>query len=512
MNISKNLRDNKFLLVIFSLALFLFVLFFQKNFNGFLSFSDAAKFAGIARSVVRGNGYTSNFSFFNSEVLGISGFSPVSSWILPLMPLAIAGFFRIFGVSDLSVMWGEIVGVLSAVVVAANVNFLEYATSGASETLFALEIVLASYLFIFKKKNTNLIGFVVLIIMYLTRPQAIIYIFGLVFLYLLLNFPVKKALKYVFVIFILGSGLYLAISEQGLFAVTQHLPGIAPSDALRGGVQEVNIIELIKKTFYNLYNFYRLLPQIASPYMWGLFVIGFFHWTKNKEENALKLASILMVAVTFLVTALTIPFFRYLHPVVPLVYLFATATLVWIVEKLARDLRFKIYELRINISKRKFVNLASLFLILIFVVGQTLGVIFLDSRFKAKTVNRGKPPVYVQLAWLLRDNSNSDDVVVTNLDTWGSWYGERKTVWFPLEPDQLIDLKNDFDAIYLTSYLIDDENYYMGEAWREIYLNPKEHANEFIGENYEFAGEFEVSPEETYENKPARSILLVRKQ
>jgi len=146
-----------------------------------------------------------------------------------------------------------------------------------------------------------------------------------------------------------------------------------------------------------------------------------------------------------------------------------------------------------------------------FVVGQTLGIIFLDSRYEAKTVNKGKPPVYVTLSKILKENSNPDDVIITNLDTWGSWYGERRTIWYPLKPEQLVGLEDTADVIYLTSYLIDDENYYMGEEWRQIFENPKSYKNDFIAKNYKFAGEFTIPPDENYEKQESRAILLVRK-
>ncbi|KKQ96272.1 MAG: hypothetical protein UT23_C0036G0002 [Candidatus Woesebacteria bacterium GW2011_GWA1_39_12] len=127
--------------------------------------------------------------------------------------------------------------------------------------------------------------------------------------------------------------------------------------------------------------------------------------------------------------------------------------------------------------------IVSSLLIFIFVVGQSLGVIFLDSRFKAKTINKGKPPVYVALSRILKENTNPDDIIVTNLDTWGSWYGERKTIWYP-----------------------------MGPEWRQVFFNPDKIEGSFILENYILAGEFEISPEETYERQGARAILLVRNQ
>ena len=79
-----------------------------------------------------------------------------------------------------------------------------------------------------------------------------------------------------------------------------------------------------------------------------------------------------MILVTLLVTAASVPFFRYIHPVIPLVYIIAIAALSEIV---------------IN---RK----ALIFLVLIFTIGQTLGVIFLDSRFEKQRHNKGRKKIF----------------------------------------------------------------------------------------------------------------------
>ena len=143
-----------------------------------------------------------------------------------------------------------------------------------------------------------------------------------------------------------------------------------------------------------------------------------------------------------------------------------------------------------------------------------MGAILVDSRFEAKRVNKGQPPVYAALSYTLRDNTDPEDIIVTNLDTWGSWYGERKTIWYPLKPEMLkFDQfeKPPFDAIYLTSYKIDDENYYMGEEWRQIFYNPEDPENEFIAENYELKEIIQIESKDVYEKQGARAVLLVKK-
>lgn len=489
--------------------------------NIYLTFSDGAKFALIAKKLVLDNGFTTNFSFWGGTFFSTGGI-PI------LIPYLMSLFMKIFGITDLAVImfsftfyillalfvfllgrkvFNPLVGFLSALAVLFNLNFIDYATSGASEPLFAFEIVLATYLLVLRKKWATLMSFFVMGLMYFSRPQAFIFIAGLVFLWLLLRFNIKKALIYFlglgiigllfdkFVIYPLSFKIPVTpIFMRGLQSILTYSSFNAVSDGLRGGASStLAMIDVVKKVFYNLYNFYKALPEIANPYILSLFFIGLFTWGKDKLQNNFKISIIFMTLVTFLVTALTIPFYRYLHPIVPLVYILGVATLVEIVSKLA---------------SAKYVKLISFILIFVFCIGQTLGVIFLDSRFKAKTVNKDKPPVYVVLSYKLKEITKPTDVIVTNLDTWGSWYGDRRTVWFPLDPAMIIPAEDKIDAIYLTSYLIDDENYYMGENWRKIFNDPK---NQTILKDFKFVDSYEFKAEDNYQRQDAKAILLIKK-
>jgi 4-amino-4-deoxy-L-arabinose transferase-like glycosyltransferase len=534
------------------------LLHIEFNTVNYLLFSDAAKFADVARNLISGLGYEGRFSFWSEGIINLSQRATFPSpWMPPLMPFSIAAFFKIFGISDFSVIatscfyfillvvftfllgrkvfsfvskkTANVIGLLSALAVASNIDFLNYATQGATEPLFAFEIVAGAYFISLKKKWATGLGIIFMILMYFTRPQAFIYIAGLLLYWLLINFKNRKAILYFFGVIVCGllvdkfiltnfAGRYFLypIWARGQHALTQITTSSSSSDMLRGAIENVTILSSAKKIFYYLYNYYKLLPQIASPYMWALFIIGLFKWGKNRMENSLKLVTIFMVIVTFLVAALTIPFFRYIHPIIPLVYLFAMATLVWIVQEMINGqwLIIEKWPIVKKFNKSQVITGISTLLILFFVVGQTLGVIFLDSRFKAARTNKGKPPVYVELSWVLKENTDPEDVIITNLDTWGSWYGERKTIWFPLKPDQLMPPEGKripFDVIYLTSYLMDDENYYMGEEWRQIFYNPENPENEFIADNFELKGFYQMTAKETYEKQDARAVLFVRK-
>lgn len=508
-------------------------------FNNFLTFSDAAKFADIARTFLAIGRYGQSFTFWTDNF----AYPFSSAWVPPFTSFSIAVFFKILGTNDFAVIASssvffilalvfvflltkkifssKLMAVLATTAVAFCPQLLMYATTGASESPFVFEIVACAYFISLRKKWGTFVAVLFLVLLYFTRPQAFIYIAGLILFYLLDRFKLRNALKLFSLALLVGllvdrlvltpfngKNFLYSITSRGQGGVGQNLGGTAVSNSLRGfaAASSFPFLAVTKKVFYNLYNFYKLVPDILNPFLFTLFIIGLFRWTKDKLFNSFKSASIFMILVTLTVAALSVPFFRYIHPVIPLIYIFAVETLVWVVGKI--------------FTGRKIVMTVSSLLILFFAVGPTLGIIFLDSRFERNSHNVGQPPVYVRLSWILRDNTEKGALVLTNLDTWGSWYGERKTVWFPLEPKQIIDPSTGripFDAIYLTSYLIDDENYYMGSDWRLIFNNPRDPkkwtckgCNE-IAKEFKLKGIFKIASHEDYERQDDTAILLVRK-
>jgi len=513
--------------------------------NFYLTFSDGAKFADIARNIINGFGFVSGFNYFNPGVFICDGLCEAIN-VPPVMPLAIAVFFKLFGVSDKSViatsffffiltivftyllgkkLFGKAVGVFSALVIFINQNFIDYATNGNSETLFMFEIVAIPYLMLLKKRWATISSFLLMVVCYFTRPQAFIFIAGYMLFYLLLNYKLKRAMFSFLGVVMLGfvidrfiliplSGKYFiySVTQRGIHAVTQITQHISFTDILRGlDSQTFSPLLTIKKTFLNLFNFYRSLPNIVNPYLFVFFILSLLGVFKKREEKAFISMTLFTTFLSFLFPAMTIPLYRYIHPVLPLVYIVGVASLVTIVNKIL-NFNFLIFK-KFSISKSFVVVGISGLLIIFFVFIMQVGIFLHDYKYFKVRRNYGNPPVYVKLSKILQENTNPNDLVITNLDTWGTWYGERKTIWFPLKPSQLnIKGSSVIDAIYLTSFLMNDENYYMGSEWKQIFENPENIENEFIRENFEFAGEFKVPASEVYEKYDSRAILLVRKQ
>ena len=116
--------------------------------------------------------------------------------------------------------------------------------------------------------------------------------------------------------------------------------------------------------------------------------------------------------------------------------------------------------------------------------------------------------IYVLMSQKMNEQTNTSSNVLTNLDTWGSWYGKRHTVWFPVDPEAIKTRSEAVNVIYLTSYRMDDENYYMGEKWREIFNNPE---NQKILPEYKFVAKYTFNKSDNYENEDGRAVLLIKK-
>ncbi len=540
----------------FLLALTLSLLAYFTQGNKYISFSDTAKFADVARGVALGDGYHTNFKFYTwlsldnlrNEISDASG-------ILPAYTIVIATFFYLFGVSDFVVIlvsmlsyalvvlatyllavrvFDRKVGLISALVVAFDKNMLLYSISGASEPFFMF-LILATFLsFLSQRSLVKYFGVVGLFLLYFTKFQSLIYIFPLIFLFFWQKYKVKNAvLNYglllvillivdkVFFRFIHDAGFIYSISSQTKSAVLNYTSASGSASAfLRGGETNLQLVEIFKKIFYNLYNFYKLLPNILNPYVFIFFLIELFRYDKNRFlVKRFKVVSLLMVLLTFLVTAISIPFYRYIHPVIPIVYIIGSSFIVWLLTQIdLPDLYLVDKSLRVT---KAMVSSLFLSLVIVFVsVGNTTGFILLDSRFEKRNNNIESPPVYFNLAQSMKENTNKDDIVLTNLDTWGSWYGERKTVWFPLEPKQIVNNKDNtipFNAIYLTSYLMDDENYKMSDSWKQIFENPSNpkmwtcDGCDVIANQFYLKGIYNTKASETYEKQEAKAILLLKK-
>ena len=536
-------------LVILSVA---FLFMYLQTSHSYLRFSDGAKFADIARNIVQEEGYVRSFTFFGERAITWPKDQYFNAdQMPPLMPYSMAAAFRVFGVSDSSViltsslfflasvvasyfvgkhLFGGLVGFLSALSIASNINLLDYATSGASEIALIFSVLVGFYFLLVGGKLGYFLSALSMYLVYLARPQAIIFIFGFIFYMLIRRFGLSKAIVVSAVLGVLTFAVdrlviyplswsrgFAPLLERGFQSIAAHPLSESPSDVLRGaGVRAGSYQEILSKLFYNLFNFYKRIPDIMSPYLAFSFVLGFFIGSKKSEVQAGKFSVLVIVIATFFAAALTIPFFRYIHPVVPLVYIFAVGGLVEMIGRSSKTQTLipkQLPKIKFKISKDQFVNLTSIFLILVFVVGLSAMTLFVDWRFNRQVYNLDKPPVYALFGGELKAVTGEDDVILTNLDTWGSWYGERKTIWLPVEPAKLVvaDKQTTYDAIFLTDYLADDENHYLGEEWKSLLDDPAGATEGLLEGNFEYVETIYAEADEVFENTAFKAVLFLRK-
>lgn len=541
-----NQRHSKLIFSIILVGLLAFLAWFsywKLATSGYISFSDAAKFGQIAKNTLSGKGYLTTHFFFNQNLL--FNYIPVAlpqARVLPVIPLAIIPFLIFFGTTDLAIIassgfffillavavfllgtvvfGSRLIGFLASLAVIFNPNFLDYATSGASEPLFAFEITLGATLFyLAAKKNQKLVILAILVMVaaFLTRHQAFIYLIGfwLFFIYSRAkNWRIfAKSLAATAIVGVVLDRLLAPFTGRSVlyspFASVSNLfygsPFYPEGNTLRSRIEPVpwNLATakiLASKTFYNLYNFFKRLPSLGIPYLIGLYILSLLHWEREKVVRYFRLTVALILFVLFLAASLTIPNLRYVHPVLPLLAIFAAEMLIVILASL-------------RLPKKLVPWLATGFII-IFVAGPTLGEIFVDYRFRRNTLNLGKPPVYVRLAEIIGEASDGDDLIVTNLDAWAAWYQDRATMWYPIKPEQLVPPEGEetkIDLIFLSSYKMDEGDFYMGPEWRQAMNEPEAIEDPFLGENFELLKKIRIEPEEVYENQGHDGVILERK-
>ena len=276
----------------------------------YLTFSDAAKVADIARSLFQGNGFVSRFSFYSPGLVNdrIEGFFP-SANIPKLHPYILSLFFRIFGINDTAVigvsmlffiltvglgwflakrLFGKTTAIVYLIALLFSQQLITYGMDGATEIIFIFEILLATYLLTFKSRLSQILFFISLLLMYLTRPQAIIVIIPFIVLFLLRKFSLKQTLVICLSTLLLIISLDIIVIKKifeksflypilvrALQAARYYYPEGPSSDALRGGnILALSNSELFKKVLYNLYNFYKLLPNIMSSVLAPFYVIS----------------------------------------------------------------------------------------------------------------------------------------------------------------------------------------------------------------------------------------------
>lgn len=506
-----------------------------------LIFVDAARYADIARNILENGQFRSHFSFPSPFLPNENGWQ----YNLPPVPsFAVAIFFKLFGISDWSAiiqsffffllgiplvyllaqkLFNTKAAIFSALFYMFTPQLLSYATDGASEPIFIFELLLISYLIVKGRKWSLLFAGLIMGLSLFTKLQSYLFVPIFLFWVYLIN---RDNLKKVW-LFLIGPVLLVSLNKFGILfgSYFLDLPAylafqqttLFPGDNLpRAGLAtQIDLPFLIKnastfvvKISYNLYNFYKsiftfdnLLPAWTSPMVVISYLLSHINFlTKEKKEiKIFRIITLLMVVGSFILAGATSPSIRYAHYVLPFVIILAVDFIYGFLQ-------------RYNFSAKK-TNSVLVSLLLLFMVFPFLGTTVLDARFNARAYNFNAPHVQKVMGEKVGQLTDKSEIIVTNLDTWGAWYGERRTILIPLDFVGLekFDNKIKINAIYLTDFQRDNEDHPLKGDWGELFDNPRQIKNKFILDNFKLVKEGTISVQEVYENKPFTYKLWLRK-
>lgn len=529
-------------------ALLVYILVFHnlEIYGKGLYFVDAGRFALVARSLVDNGEFYTKFNFYTLESPSADG------WVSLLPPIhitMIALFMKIFGVNDQAVIiesftfyiltavftfllakkiFNKEVALFSLLFTIFNPQLIGYAKDGASEPLFIFLLLSGTYFMYLQKRWSYLLSGLIFAIALFTKLQSYILIpFFIVWIFMLTR-KIKDVLIFIaplLLLFILNkAGLlfsyyyiwlptYLLLQQSSVYPgdnITRSLSVTNPNELI-----VANIKEVLSKIFYNLYNFYKVLfnldsalPNFTIPLInIGYLLSNILIFTKeNIEKTTFRVFSLLMLIGLIILSSATSPQIRYIHIMVPFITI------------LAVDLLYQFISFagsKVNLVKKEtfIISIMTGIFILSFVL-PFVGKALLDSRFESRIYNVNKPYVGKVLGERLKNITVANSKSVTNLHTWGSWYGDRITMLIPInfENFKLADEKIAFDYIYLTDYQRNNEDRPLNGGWGILFDHPHLINDQYLLSNFRLIKEGTISANEVYENQQYIYKLWVHKR
>ncbi len=497
----------KYLLIILSLVVVgLYTLLQRPD----LFFVDSARYADVARSFVEDGKFVIHSNFPSGRIEG--------EWLFynsVLHVVFISIFFKLFGISDRSVIlestfffiltlpilfllakkiFNQRVALISCLFYLFSSQLLGYAFDGGSDPIFIFEITLIAYFISLKKEKFILLAGVVGALTLFTKLHSYLFLANFLVWIFLLHKKVRNL-----ALFLLFPVLAFLLNKFGVlfahfkfdipFYLSLQSSSLYPSDSLpRSGMTSKidiwflanNIKVFVSKIFYNLYNYFKifnfdnLLPALSSPLVVVSFLLSYFNFqTKNNDQKIFRLIVLLMVISSLGLASATAPHIRYIQLTLPFIFI------------IAADFLDKLFKSNTKLT----------FLIIILVILPIFGEKVLDSRFKAKTFNTDKPFTHQVLGEAIGKETLNSAVVLTNLDSWGAWYGRRKTILIPNEISQVeeVNKKVKISYIFLTDFQKDNEDHPLRGDWD---------LDKFSLENFLLEKIATISATQVYENQP----------
>jgi 4-amino-4-deoxy-L-arabinose transferase-like glycosyltransferase len=450
-------------LILLIISTITWIIYYKIYFIGLL-WSDSFDYAQIARNIYLGNGFSTDilrplsFRYFQ--------YLPHPELIRPpLYPYTLALFFSMFGVNDFSCalssgiffilaipllyMLGKEmfkrndIPLLAVIMVLLNKSILELSITCSADMMYTFSIILILYIAIKFKDRIFLLG-ILLGISYLIRNNTLIFI--PVWIIYISEFSIRRTYINIKNIGIFLSGFFIGISPYFIrnliiignpfftlykYSILTYTKSFHFFDVWRiinppspFKLLISNPSELLGKSIFNIC---RIIFQISPANIFILLIVlgGILIPVYSKKISNIKMLILGMILIELII-------------IIPL-FLFEMRFIQFLIPEL---LLFSSY---LILKKR----------VLIPVI---IGLLFYISPFYLpifKGIEKSPNP-YIEFGRFVRENTEESDVIASDLSWAISWYGDRKTVWYPLNYNVIkrIDKKLRIDSIVVTSYIL----------------------------------------------------------
>lgn len=470
--------------------------------------SDDREYTSIARNIIDGKGITRNAIY----PLDINFFEklPVPEFVHPPgYPLILAGFFKLFGISDfvallpsylsyfiLSILLFYFVNkyldiktaVIAAVILIFNKEILDASLVALSEAAYTLMFFLFFVIWVNAKSLRGIfIAGILLGLSHLIRENIYpLLIPLLVYLYFYPGLTRWKKMTFFIIGFLIplipnilrsffDTGTpFFSYGKFALMAFTEKYPWLN----IYRDIQNPSLYEFLIETpgqFFlkylsNIVNTLEQFISVSNPYLSAFFIFEMFHWEISPGWKRIKMLFLfLLISQIFFVASFTFTP-RFFIPFVPMMIVFASQSFGRVSENLISYVGFH--------RKKRVFSLSVLLFIILFVTPAVYtifqprkpeGLGFKNPQYGFLLPSREAN----QLSDFLKGELKEKQVVWTDLPEVLEWEGDRWCGWLPTQIKTIYEIQKKIpvDAILLTSVRTP---YRMEEEWK--YLLFSEHS------------------------------------
>jgi 4-amino-4-deoxy-L-arabinose transferase-like glycosyltransferase len=450
--------------------------------------SDDREYASIARNIVNGKGIVRNFVY----PVDINFFEklPVPEFVHPPgYPLILAGFFKLFGISDFVALLPSYLSYfillillfyfverfldtksasIAAVIFIFNREILDASLVALSEAVYMLAFLL---FFVSVIHATSLKGIfvsgVLLGVSHLIRENIYPFLVPLlIYFYFFPDLPRWRKLAF----FVMGlliplipnmlrsffdtGSFFFSYGKFALMAFTTKYPWLN----IYRDIQNPSLFEFLLETpgqFFWKYvsNVVKALEQLVSisnDYVLAFFIVEMFHWKISAEWKRIKMLFLfLLISQIFFIALFTFAT-RFFIPFLPMMIIFASQGFLRVSEDLVSYAKLH--------WRKKTLGL-SMFLFLVFFVTATAYTIFQPNKpeelgFRTPQFGFLIPKrEAVRFNDFLRSELRQNQVIWTDLPEILEWEADRLCGWLPITIEHLYEInkKIPVDAILLTN-------------------------------------------------------------